>query len=311
MKSFVSVFAFSIVLSFLAVLAAERETPLHSNPDIPLLTVLLDLDRPLYDRDTLERARTAALRLTGRVDSCNEASGKRGVECALEAVLHGITATPLSDPQVETSTVTAALIHGRGTCAALVAVALALTAHPEPLFEAVVLREHVLLGTVDGMDRYFETIEAGRRLSGSDLYRYKPWPPGGPVRVKASDYPAYYADNIAVRLANAGQSDLARQFFEESISIAPSAARVRFNFGTFLLGTERYTEAEAELARAIRLGWKDAPAFVNRGAARWQLGRLKAAERDFRKALKLAPENREAAVNLRRLESDTCSPSSN
>jgi Flp pilus assembly protein TadD len=57
--------------------------------------------------------------------------------------------------------------------------------------------------------------------------------------------------------------------------------------------------------RAIRLGWKDASIFVNRGAARWELGQLKAAKRDFRKALRIDPENPEATANLSRFESES------
>jgi len=89
--------------------------------------------------------------------------------------------------------------------------------------------------------------------------------------------------------------------FREAIHIAPKVARFRYNLGTFLVHRERYKEADHELARAIRLGWKDADAYVNRAVARWKVGKLGPARRDFEEALRLEPGNRDAVANLRLL----------
>jgi Flp pilus assembly protein TadD len=89
--------------------------------------------------------------------------------------------------------------------------------------------------------------------------------------------------------------------FGEPPRLEPTVSRLRSNFGTFLVHSERYKEADAELTRAFDLGWKDADAYVKRGVARWKLGMLKDARRDFEEALRLEPGNRDAVANLRLL----------
>jgi len=83
--------------------------------------------------------------------------------------------------------------------------------------------------------------------------------------------------------------------------MTPKVAGLRYNLGTFLVQHERYREGDRELTLAIRRGWIDADAYVNRGVARWKLGKLANARRDFEHALRLEPGNREAAANLRQL----------
>jgi tetratricopeptide (TPR) repeat protein len=203
-----------------------------------------------------------------------------------------------SDP--DQNIVTTALVDRRGSCAVLIAVALALTEDLDEPFQAVVLREHVLLGLEDSPDTLYEVLEKGKELSESKLARYEPFPPGGPIRVSGADYIPYYLDNLAARFAEAGDAEKAAQTFQKALELGPRAARIYYNYGTFLL-QNRPQEALEHLTRAIRLGWKDADAFVNRGVALWKLGRTKAAERDYRKALTLDPENRRAKANLRQL----------
>jgi tetratricopeptide (TPR) repeat protein len=168
-------------------------------------------------------------------------------------------------------------------------------------FTAIVLREHVLLGSAADPGLAHEVLDQGKPVRLSELHRYGPMPPGGPAHVAASDFLPYYLDNLAARLADAGDLEPAERTFREAIHLAPKVARLRYNFGTFLVHRERYKEAEAELARAIRLGWKDADAYVNRGVARWKRDKPKDARRDFEEALRLKPGNRDAVVNLRQL----------
>jgi Flp pilus assembly protein TadD len=68
-----------------------------------------------------------------------------------------------------------------------------------------------------------------------------------------------------------------------------------------LVQRERYRDGDSELTRAIERGWKDAAAYVNRGVARWKLGKLKDARRGFEEALRLEPGNRDAVASLRLL----------
>ena len=136
-------------------------------------------------------------------------------------------------------------------------------------FTAIVLREHVLLGSATDPAVAYEVLDRGRVVGLSELHHYGPMPPGGAVHVAGADFLPYYLDNLAARLAEAGDVAAAERTFRDAVSIAPKVARVRYNLGTFLVQRERYREAERELTRAIDRGWKDADAYVNRGVSRW------------------------------------------
>ena len=222
--------------------------------------------------------------------------------CVLDALFaaDGLDGLDGSSSPLESS-VTWTLINGSGSCAALVATVLAFSEDVGSAFNALILRDHVLLVSARSPHRRFELLEKGRLLSEPEFLNHQPFPPGGPEEVGPEAFVAYYLDNLAARFAEAGEPEKAERVFKRALDIAPKSGRVHYNLGTFLLQSERYVEAEGELSRAIRLGWKDATAYVNRGAARWRLGRARAARRDFRKALELDPNNREAAVNLRHL----------
>ena len=98
-----------------------------------------------------------------------------------------------------------------------------------------------------------------------------------------------------------GDTAAAESTFREAIHIAPKVARLRYNLGTFLVQREQNRDGGRELSRAIDLSWKEADAYVNRGVARWKLGKVADARRDFEEALRLDPGNREAVANLRQL----------
>lgn len=226
--------------------------------------------------------------------------------CYLETLLRADHLRPAADAQKPaTNTLSMAIAEGRGSCAALVAVALALT---EPLgdpFEAVIFRDHVLLASRAETGVYFEVLDGGRVVEEGELRRYEPHPPGGPLRVSGRDYLPYYLDNLAARLVESGDAAAADRTFRAAIVLNPKAPRIRYNYGTFLLDTGDASAALEQLDRAIHLGWKDADAFVNRGVAKWKLSRLRDARRDFRRALKLDPGNHRASTNLRRIDEST------
>ena len=274
------------------------------HPGSPLLETLLQLDTDFHDASLIEKARHRAMSYLQELSTCySERSGSdEASECFLKALLEGRDLAPAPQPAVPSqNTATTTLAEGRGSCAALIATVLALTEPFGGPFEAVVLREHVLLGSRDAPNRYYEVLEGGRPLKNAELGRYEPFPPGGPIRVGGSEYLAYYLDNLAARLAEADEPQAADETFQKALQLAPGAARVHYNYGTFLLQRDRFEFAEMHLTRAIRMGWKDPDAFVNRGASRWKLGRSRPARRDFERALKLDPGNRRAASNLRML----------
>ena len=222
--------------------------------------------------------------------------------CALEAILGSEGLSPAHDADVPAAnTVTHTLASGEGTCAALVGAVLSLADSPEALFEAVILRDHVLLGSARQGGVYYEVLEGGRQVTDLEL-RSHAFPPGGPVRVDAEGYIPYYIDNLAARFAGTGSPRNAERLFSSALELAPDAARIRYNFGTFLLDEDRYEEALANLDRAIRLDWDNGGAWINRGVALLKLGQTREARRSFETALERDPGNREASENLRRLD---------
>jgi Tfp pilus assembly protein PilF len=157
--------------------------------------------------------------------------------------------------------------------------------------EAWVRADHVVVAA-PGADGYFELLRNGA---------FHPWGPTGSkgwTRVKASDYPGYYLDNLAVRLAEAKEPGRAEAAFRRAIDEEPRAARLRFNFGTLLLNQGRTAEATEQLQRAVSLDGKNADAWTNLGVAHSNVGDLVNARRCFEKALRIDPKNANARRNL-------------
>ena len=98
---------------------------------------------------------------------------------------------------------------------------------------------------------------------------------------------------------------MAEKAFQQALEYGPRAARLHYNYGTFLLQQERPEEALEHLTRTIRLGWSDANAYVNRGVALWKLKRTKKAAESFRNALGRDPLNRRAKDNLEKIDEST------
>jgi len=196
---------------------------------------------------------------------------------------------------------TTALLEGKGSCAALTATVLAFTDGPNAPFEALVLRDHVLLASASDEGVYYELLAGGKHVSEGHLRRHEPHPPSGPVRVGGEDYLPFYIDNLAARLAEASKTGRADRAFQEALALGPKVARIHHNYGVLLLQRDRFDTAERYLTQAIRPGWKNADAFVNRSTARWKLGQENAARKDLRRAL--APRHSQASINLRRVES--------
>ena len=130
-------------------------------------------------------------------------------------------------------------------------------------------------------------------------------PSGKPIRVSAEGFLPYYLDNLAARLVDAGQRDEAERALQQGLSLAPKAGRLHYNYGTLLLNSERFGEAERQLRLAIRYGWDDADAWVNRGVALWKLGKTTKAEDCFETALKKDPKKPRALSNREALRRET------
>jgi Tfp pilus assembly protein PilF len=122
--------------------------------------------------------------------------------------------------------------------------------------------------------------------------------------VRPNAFPAYYIDNLAVRFAEASDGDRAEAMFERAIGFAPRLARTRFNYGTFLLGSNRLEPAKDQLRRTVRWDSRNAPAWANLGVVLARLGKIDDAQRCFERALRYDPGNRMAAENLKSLTRD-------
>lgn len=225
-------------------------------------------------------------------------------DCLLRAFVgsSGLEASTLADPIL--NSVTGALAHGRGSCDALVAFILGLSHELGDPFDAVILRDHVLLGCRTQPGVYFEVLEHGRRMGEPELRRYPMPPSGRPTRVRAKDYLPYHLDNLAARFAATGDTARAEAALQFALNLAPKPARFRYNAGTLLLRLGRHEEALDQLRIAIRRGWDNADAWVNRGIAEWKLGQPRDARLSFARAIKEEPGNPRATANLLAVEAE-------
>ena len=63
----------------------------------------------------------------------------------------------------------------------------------------------------------------------------------------------------------------------------------------------RYGAAEVDCNQAVSLDGSYTKAYLRRGAARFQLGRVQEAEADYREVLRLEPSNRQAQEELKNI----------
>ena len=284
-------------------LAADRDVSLiDAQPS--LLETFLKVDERLGISASPEDARAGVRRYARRLESCRSlpVDSLERTECVIDTFFAsgvGVVSAQASSP-IE-STVSNVLVHGKGTCAALVAAALVVADEFESSLRAVVLRDHVVLASMQDPTRFYEAVEGGRRITEAELLARRRSMPTRMSAIGGRAYVPYYLDNIAARLAKAGDTAGAGKAFQLALEGDRDTPRVLYNYGTFLLESGRSKQALNHLDRAIRRGWRDADAYVNRGAAHWKLGNLRAARRDFKRALKIDPSNQAAERNLRKI----------
>lgn len=87
------------------------------------------------------------------------------------------------------------------------------------------------------------------------------------------------------------QFSAARADFDRAGTIDPDLGEVYVNRGATFVGEERYQEGLEQIDRGLALGVKDPEkAWFNRGLANEGLGDLKAAYRDYTRAVELKPD---------------------
>jgi|GEM_PF-3899610 len=272
-----------------------------------ILDRFLAYDQVILNTGDDNRIRERIRMYTEQLASCkeNNPDAQDLENCVLRTLFGAGTLRLLDKTSLPSeNTVTSVLSTGRGSCSALVATVLGLTEKVGEPFNAVILRDHALLASRTSPASLYETLEGGRHYDSEQVLRTAGSPGVDPVYVSGKEYLPYYLDNLAARFAESGNPNLADRLFHEALEQNSDSPRIHYNYGTFLLERRRFQAAERHLNRAILLGWNDAAAYINRGAARWKLGNLALARRDFEQALESDRSNPEARLNLRRLKAE-------
>ncbi len=281
----------------LALLAHARE------PARPaLFDAFLAVDARFLDSTQVEAARVAFEALVREASPCGAlatpAPGR--ARCVVDVLFASGQLETLAEPgDPESSTVTSALVSHRGNCAGLTALVLALAERVNVPMEAVVFPRHVVVRASGDDDHVFELLSRGARLPMARLRTQLGAEGAHDTRVRSKAFPAFYLDNFAVRFGDAGDNDRAEAMFKRAIAAAPRVSRIRFDYGTFLLGRDGLEPARRQLRRAVRLDSRNSPAWANLGVALARLGETADARRCFERALRYDPGNSTAAENLK------------
>ena len=272
-----------------------------------LIDAFLAVDARFLDAAQVTAARSAFEALVLKASPCGAGDplDQDRARCVVDALFASGKLETLAEPgDPESSTVTSALVSRRGNCAGLTALALAVAERVDVPMEAVVFPSHVVVRAQGKDDYVFELLQRGARLPMSQLRRQLGAEGAHDTRVRSEAFPAFYLDNFGVRFSEAGNAERAEGLFESAIEAAPRVSRIRFDYGTFLSGTNRFAPAKDQLRRAVRLDSRNAPAWVNLGVVLARLGDNAEARRCFERALRCDPGNRLAAENLKTLGRD-------
>ena len=163
---------------------------------------------------------------------------------------------------------------------------------------AAVFRNHVMIVIPGQPNRFLEMLEGGRLAEMAEVDRHASFHSGGAHIVDLEGFRPYYLDNLAVRFAEAGDAERAQIAFAGALEVAPGLPRIRYNYGSFLLGRGKPHRAAEEISAAIATGWEQAPAYINLAVAFSELGKRQQAESALLRALELDPGNTLARANL-------------
>ncbi len=120
---------------------------------------------------------------------------------------------------------------------------------------------------------------------------------------KAIDQNERYAPahtTLAYVLTQTGDRENAEREYRRSLALAPDDAGTHNNFGVFLCGEGKYTEADKafHIALANRNYSTPEAAWTNAGVCQMKAGKTAAAADSFREALKLNPEFADALAQI-------------
>ena len=103
----------------------------------------------------------------------------------------------------------------------------------------------------------------------------------------------------------------AEKYYKKALTMAPDSALLHYNYGVFLAGTNRPAAAEKELLRALECDSSYHLAYNQLGIIALQTGRIGVAEKCFRAASELAPDQPGYRNNLQFIRAKIRSSASN
>ncbi|HYD73846.1 MAG TPA: tetratricopeptide repeat protein [Candidatus Binatia bacterium] len=107
--------------------------------------------------------------------------------------------------------------------------------------------------------------------------------------------------NRGIIFMNRGTYDRALADFDQALALEPTLAEGHINRGAVLLVQHDYAGAIAAIDRGLALNPEDpSRAYYNRGVAHEELGQVREAYRDYRRAAELAPTWDEPRTELAR-----------
>jgi tetratricopeptide (TPR) repeat protein len=109
--------------------------------------------------------------------------------------------------------------------------------------------------------------------------------------------------NRGIINAAMGRNDAALADYNDALARAPELPDAYLSRGAALMQLGRHQDAKADFDRALALNTdRAAIAYFNRGMANEKLGALPAAYRDYRQAQALAPDFKQAGIELARFQ---------
>ena len=107
--------------------------------------------------------------------------------------------------------------------------------------------------------------------------------------LSSHDLAGTYVNRGAMELGS-GMTEAAHADFQAALRIAPRTGEAHIGEGAYLIGMERFGEAEGEISHGLKLGSEEAEkGYYFRALARWGQDDFKGAYDDFERAIQLKP----------------------
>jgi tetratricopeptide (TPR) repeat protein len=267
------------VLILLAVLASLRSASAATS-----VARYLEVDQAVGATPDAQQAFGA---VTGRVGKCPAIGREPGryVRCLLSALDE---VRPGGDGKLTTL-----LLERRGDPYSVAAALLLFHGEPARL-HALVLGSYVLIGARGIDDWYFDPMNDREMTAGFAFSTY------GLAFSRAEEADVdRFLGHYAARLAVASSSE---KLFQLAVKAAPASARVRYDYGAWLLRQNRLDEARGELGKSTELNPDNFDAWMDRATALEKSGKLKAARRSYVQAQRVDPRSTVAAERIRAID---------